>query len=167
MALTSGTRAARTENSMDLVEQILDDADWSYERDGHDSVHCIVPTRWGDMCGIFCMSTEPESLQFSLTLDVKPTPPRRDELSELILRINDNLGPGHFDYWAGDDVVLFRQGIPMAGRNRPEDDEVSAIVDAATKAVNQYMPSMNYVIWAGKDAEDALGMANFQTIGEA
>ena len=45
MALTSGTRAARTENSMDLVEQILDDADWSYERDGHDSVHCIVPTR--------------------------------------------------------------------------------------------------------------------------
>ena len=55
----------------------------------------------------------------------------------------------------------------MAGRNRPEDDEVSAIVDAATKAVNQYMPSMNYVIWAGKDAEDALGMANFQTIGEA
>ena len=161
------SRADSVESSLDLVEEVLDAAEWSYERDGLNSVHCIAPTRWGDLGGIFTMREDPEALQFSVTLDVKPTPSRRNEINELGIQINDKLWLGHFDYWQGDDLIIFRHTIPMAGRIEPECAEVSAVIAAATEAVERFTPSMNYVIWAGKTAAEAMESAMFETIGEA
>lgn len=155
------------ENSLDLVEQELDAADWSYERDGYNSVHCIAPTRWGDLGGVFTMREDPDALFFSVTLDVKPTPSRRNEINELLIRANEKLWLGHFDFWPIDGLILFRHTIPMAGRNEPEAAEISAIIAAATEAVERFTPCMNYVIWAGKTAEEAMQAALFETIGEA
>ena len=90
------------ENSLDLVERELDAAAWSHERDGFNSVHCIAPTRWGDLGGVFTMRDDPEALFFSVTLDVKPTPTRRNEINELLIRANEKLWLGHFDFWPGD-----------------------------------------------------------------
>lgn len=155
------------ENSLDLVERELDAAAWSHERDGFNSVHCIAPTRWGDLGGVFTMRDDPEALFFSVTLDVKPTPTRRNEINELLIRANEKLWLGHFDFWPGDGLILFRHTIPMKGRAEPESNEVSAVIAAATEAVERFTPSMNYVIWAGKSAEEALEVALFETIGEA
>ncbi len=155
------------ENSLDLVERELDAADWSHERDGYNSIHCIAPTRWGDLGGVFTMREEPEALHFSVTLDVKPTPSRRNEINELLIMANEKLWLGHFDFWPGDGLIIFRHTISMAGREEPESKEISAIIAAATEAVERFTPCMNYVIWAGKSAEDAMLAAMFETIGEA
>ena len=155
------------ENSFDLVEEILDDADWSYERDSNNSVHCIAPTRWGDLGSVFTMRQEPRALQFTVTLDVKPTPSRRGELNALITLINEKMGIGHFDYWTGDDLILYRHAIPMAGRLEPESSEISAVIESATEAAECYTPAMNYIIWAGMTAEQAMQIAQFETHGEA
>lgn len=156
------------ENSLELIERVLDDSDWSYERDSYNSLHCIIPTKWGEMGGIFSMREVPsEALQFSLTLDVKPTRTRRGELNELLLLINEQLWLGHFDHWPMDDMVVFRHTIAMAGRTEPEGAEISAIIEAATSAIDQFTPCMNYVIWAGKTAAEAMETALFETVGEA
>lgn len=156
------------ENSLDIIERVLDASDWSYERDAYNSLHCIIPTRWGDMGGVFSMREIPsEALQFSLTLDVKPIPSRRNELNELLLLINEQLWLGHFDYWPMDDLIIFRHTIAMAGRSEPEGSEISSIIDAATSAIDQFTPCMNYVIWAGKTADEAIKTALFETVGEA
>ena len=155
------------ESSFDLVEEILDDADWSYERDSNNSVHCIAPTRWGDLGSVFTMRQNPQALQFTVTLDVKPTPARRTEVNELVVLINEQMVLGHFDYWSDDDLVLFRHAIPMAHRFEPEGSEINAVIDAATQAAERFTPALNYVIWAGKSAAEALQIAMFETHGEA
>lgn len=152
---------------MEQVERVLEDADWSYERDSFNTVHCIVPTRWGDMGGIFSMREPHQLLQFSVTLDVKPTPTRRNELADLVIMINEKLSLGHFDYWPGDDMITFRHAISTAERIGAEATEISAVADAACAAVEKFLPSMNYVVWAGKSASDAMDMAMFETVGEA
>lgn len=167
MTLDVSSFSDPVENSLDLVERALDAADWTHERDGYNSVHCIAPTCWGDLGGVFTMSEAPDALHFSVTLDVKPTQTRRNEVSELIMLMNEKLWLGHFDYWLNDGMILFRHTIPMEGRNEPEASEISAIIDAATKAVERFTPSLNYVIWAGKTAEDAMEAAMFETVGEA
>ena len=167
MTSTFSSNESSVENSLELIERVLDASDWSYERDAYNSLHCIIPTKWGDMGGVFSMREEPEALQFSLTLDVKPTAARRIELNELLILINEKLWLGHFDFWPGDDMILFRHTIAMAGRTEPEGSEMSSIINAATSAIDQFLPSMNYVIWAGKSAEDAMTSALFETVGEA
>lgn len=168
MTTFSSTQAEDTvENSLDLIERVLEDADWSYERDGYNSVHCIIPTHWGDMGGVFTMREETESLQFSLTLDVKPTAIRRNALNELLVMINEQLWLGHFDFWPMDDSILFRHTIAMSGRSEPAGSEISSVISAATRAIEKFTPSMNYVIWAGKSASESLETAMFETIGQA
>lgn len=167
MTLDVSSFSDPVENSLDLVERALDAADWTHERDGYNSVHCIAPTCWGDLGGVFTMAEAPDALHFSVTLDVKPTPTRRNEVSELILLMNEKLWLGHFDYWLQDGMILFRHTIPMAGRAEPDANEISAVIDAATQAVERFTPSLNYVIWAGKTAEEAMETAMFETVGEA
>ena len=83
MSLTSESDFADV--SLDQVERVLQDADCVYERDAFNTVHCIIPTCWGDMGGVFTFRETPQLLQFSITLDVKPTPSRRGELNDLIV----------------------------------------------------------------------------------
>ena len=167
MPLSASSQGNIAETSMEQVERVLEDADWSYERDSLNTVHCIVPTRWGDMGGLFSIRDPHQLLQFSLTLDVKPTPSRRTELSDLIILINEQMPLGHFDYWPGDDMIVFRHAISMAGRISPEETEIASVIQAACDASDKFIPSMNYVIWAGKTATESMEMANFETIGEA
>ncbi len=167
MTLRVSDQMDPVENSLDLIERELDAADWSHERDGYNSIHCIAPTCWGDLGGVFTMQESPDALHFSVTLDVKPTLARRGEVSELVILMNEKLWLGHFDYWMADGIILFRHTIPMAGRTEPEASEVTAVIEAAKTAVERFTPSLNYVIWAGKSAEDAMVAAMFDTVGEA
>lgn len=167
MSPETSTHFESAEESLDLIERELDAADWAYERDGLNSVHCIAPTCWGELGGVFTVQECPDSLHFSVTLDVKPTNSRRAEVSELIILINEKLWLGHFDYWMRDGMILFRHTIPLHGRASPEACEVGAVIEAATDAIERFTPSLNYVIWAGKSAEEAMEAAMFETIGEA
>ena len=37
----------------ETIEHVLEGFGWHYERDGYDTMQCILPTRWGEMG---CMS---------------------------------------------------------------------------------------------------------------
>ncbi len=158
---------ARNEPSLDLVEHILEATEWSFEREGEEAVHCIAPTRWGEFGGIFAVRDLPPVLQFSVTLDIRPTPQRRSEVNALIVAVNARLPLGHFDYWKEDNLILFRHAIALNDRAEPEAGEISAVIMAATQALDRFIPALNYVIWAGQTADQAMEAAIFDTNGEA
>ena len=164
---TSSLLSDSVETCLDIVQQQLDAASWSHERDGENSIHCIAPTRWGELGGVFTMQNDPEALHFSVTLDVKPTANRRNEVAETVIQMNERLWLGHFDYWLQDGIILFRHTISLSGRQEPEAAEITSVIDAAREAIERFTPAVNYVIWAGKTADEALEAALFETIGEA
>lgn len=162
--------SAQSEDTHDMfetIEHVLGRLCWQYERENHDAIQCVAPTRWGEMGGLFASRQNPVALHFSLTLDVKPQPARRTQISDLIIMMNERLWLGHFDYWVEDQVVIFRHTMPLAGRMTPAIGEVQAVLAAAMEAADQFVPAFNFVIWAGKTPAEAIEAAMFETHGEA
>jgi hypothetical protein len=55
----------------------------------------------------------------------------------------------------------------MLDRIAPDGGEIAAVIAAALDAADQFLPAFNFVVWAGKSAEDAVAAVIFETQGEA
>ena len=155
------------DRSMDVVEQTLLAADWACERLEEGLIHCASLTRWGEFGGMFAWRDEPASLNFSLTMDLRAPNAKHAAISELLRRMNERLWLGHFDYWNDEGVAVFRHTIPMLDRIAPDPGEIAAVLQAALDAADQFLPAFNFVVWAGKSAEEAVAAVVFETHGEA
>ncbi len=156
-----------SDKALDVVEQTLLAADWACERSEEGVIHCAAMTRWGEFGGMFVWRHEPASLNFSLTLDLRSPKGCNPAISDLLRKINERLWLGHFDYWNDDGVAVFRHTIPMLDRVSPDQGEVAAILAAALDAADQFLPAFNFVVWAGKSADEAVAAVVFETAGEA
>ena len=151
----------------ETIEQVLEGFGWHYERDGYDTMQCILPTRWGEMGCMFASRLEPVAMHYSLTLDVKPQEAKKTLIRELILLMNERLWLGHFDYWQEDQVIIFRHTLPLLGRLSVTPGEVQSLMQAALDAAERFIPAFNFVVWAGKSPAEALEAVMFETDGEA
>jgi hypothetical protein len=156
-----------SDRSMDVIEQTLLAADWACERSEEGVIHCAAMTKWGEFGGMFVWRAEPASLNFSLTLDLRAPSAKQHAISELLRKINERLWLGHFDYWSNEGVAVFRHTIPMLDRIAPDPGEIAAVLAAALDAADQFLPAFNFVVWAGKSAEEAVAAVVFETSGEA
>jgi hypothetical protein len=55
----------------------------------------------------------------------------------------------------------------MLDRHSPDQGEITAVLAAALDAADQFLPAFNFVVWAGKSAEEAVAAVVFETAGEA
>ncbi len=156
-----------TLEALDLIEEYLETNGWQHEREDDDAVQCIVPSRWGDMGGLFAYRDEPPALHASVTLDIKPQAAKRGAIAELVMLMNERLWLGHFDYWADEGVILFRHALPMLERETPSGGEIRSVMAAAVDAIDRFVPAFNFVVWAGKSPREAVDAALFETVGEA
>lgn len=167
MPQLNSVSAEFTDRAMDVVEQTLLAADWACERSEEGMIHCASMTKWGEFGGMFAWRDEPASLSFSLTLDLRAPNAKQSAISELLRKINERLWLGQFDYWNDDGVAVFRHTIPMLDRIAPDPGEIAAVLQAALDAADQFLPAFNFVVWAGKSAEEAVAAVVFETHGEA
>ena len=167
MSQLNSISAEFTDRAMDVVEQTLLAADWACERSEEGMIHCASMTKWGEFGGMFAWRDEPASLNFSLTLDLRAPNAKQSAISDLLRRINERLWLGHFDYWNDEGVAVFRHTIPMFDRIAPDPGEIAAVLTAALEAADQFLPAFNFVVWAGKSAEEAVAAVAFETAGEA
>lgn len=150
-----------------VIESSLEIAGWPHERDEETAIQCVVPTRWGDMGGLFVWRDNPSAVHFSLTLDIKARAEKSVQISELVMMINERCWLGHFDYWPDEGVILFRHTLPLIGRDEPTEGEVSAVMSAAADSAEKFIPAFNFLIWAGKSPKESMEGALFETHGEA
>jgi hypothetical protein len=156
-----------SDRALDVVEQTLLGAEWACERSEENVIQCAAITKWGEFGGMFVWREQPASLNFSLTLDLRAPHAKQAAISDLLRRMNERLWLGHFDYWNEEGVAVFRHTIPMLDRIAPEQGEITALLAAALEAADQFLPAFNFVVWAGKSAEEAVAAVVFETAGEA
>jgi hypothetical protein len=92
---------------------------------------------------------------------------RRQEVLQLIARINEQMWVGHFDLWNSENVVMFRQALLLAGGAEPTQGQCETMLRVSVEACERYFQSFQFVIWAGKTASEALDCVLFETEGEA
>ena len=85
----------------------------------------------------------------------------------MVTLINEQLYFGHFDLWATEGTLLFRNGLLLTGGAVATEGQCEALIDLALDACERYFPAFQFVIWAGKSADDAMRSCLIETMGEA
>jgi hypothetical protein len=166
MSLIDLSEQAR-DNPLDVVEGVAAGNGWSYERATEDEITLLVAGHWADYQVSYTWMGEIEALHLACAFDFKVPEPRRAEVQQLLSLINEQMWVGHFDLWPQDGLVMFRHALVLAGGVAASARQCESVLATAVEASERYFPALQYVVWAGKSARDALDAAMFETCGEA
>jgi hypothetical protein len=159
--------ARQIPHPLDVVEQLAAQAGWSFEREQDDEICISVAGGWSDYHISFSWLPEHEALHIGCAFDVKAPERRRGELAKLIALMNEQLWVGHFGHWEQENVMLFRHAILLPGGQQPDAAQCEAGLRAAIDACERYYQAVQFVLWSGRNAKEALDAALFETAGEA
>jgi hypothetical protein len=154
-------------NPLDRIEELAESRDWSIERQTNDEVNLVVEANWGTLQVSLSWREDIEGLHLAGCFDFKVPLPRREEVGRLLNMINEQLYLGHFDLWRHDGSVVFRNGLTLAGGAEANEAQCEALITLALDACERYFPAFQFVIWAGKTAEQAIEASLLETMGEA
>ncbi|SFZ81373.1 hypothetical protein SAMN02983003_0463 [Devosia enhydra] len=157
----------RLVHPVDIIEHIAAINDWSFERQDDDEISISVRGGWSDYHVSFNWMEGLESLHIASAFDLRVPEPRRAEVKLLISMINEQMWIGHFDMWANEGVVLFRNSHLLTGGADVSPQQCEALLRSATDACDQYYQAFQFVVWAGRSASEALSQVLFETVGEA
>jgi hypothetical protein len=157
----------RAEHPLDVVERLAALRDWIFDRAETDEMSVSVSARWTDYHIAFTWIEDVEAVHVACAFDLKVPARRRDEVLQLIGLVNEQLWVGHFDLWSGENVVMFRHALLLAGGAEPTQGQCEMMLKAAVDACERYFQAFQFVLWAGKSAREALDSVLFETEGEA
>ena len=153
-------------NPVDMVEQIATIRDWAFERSTTDELTLSVAGSWCDYHISLNWREVLEALHLACAFDFRATNARLPEVYRLMASINEQLWLGHFDLWRQDGMLLYRNGLLLAGA-KTHAGQCEGLLTAALEACERYYQSFQFVLWAGKSADEALAATMLETRGTA
>ena len=122
---------------------------------------------WADYHVSYSWMEEFEALHLACSFDMKVPSRRMDETLKLLSLINEQLLIGHFDLWAREGAVMYRQSLLLNGGAEPTTGQLEHLLMGALEACERYYQAFQFVIWAGQDARKSLDGVLFETEGTA
>jgi hypothetical protein len=156
----------RDTNPVDLVEQVASINDWQFERT-EDEITMTVGGVWSEYDVSLSWMEDFEALHLACAFDLKITENRMLEATKLIGRINEQLLIGHFDLWLDDGSVMFRHSLLLNGGVDPTAEQLECLLSSALESCERYFQAFQFVVWAGKNSQEALDAVLFETHGNA
>lgn len=157
----------RSSHPVDVIETVAALNDWVFERTDDDEITISVSGKWAEYHVSFSWMGGVESLQIACAFDLKVKNRRADEIVRLLALVNEQMLCGHFDLWSREGLVIYRQSLLLAGGAEPNSHQVKSMLNTALDACERYFQAFQFVLWAGRDAKDALACVMFETEGEA
>jgi hypothetical protein len=157
----------RQSNPVDVIEHIAALNDWAFERAGDDEITISVAGSWCDYHVSFSWMEEKEAVHLACAFDLKVPETRQLEAMRLMSAINEQMWIGHFELWAKEGMVMFRQALLLSGGAEPTSAQVERLLVTAVEACERYFQAFQFVVWAGKNAPEAMATVLFETVGEA
>jgi hypothetical protein len=158
---------AREIHPVDVIEQVANSNDWSFERTGDDEIAITVGGSWTEYEVSFSWMEDFEALHLACAFDLKVPELRVLEIMRLLSLINEQMLFGHFDLWEQEGAIMFRQSLLLAGGAEPTSAQVEGLLASALEACECYFQAFQFVVWSGSSARDALSSVLFETHGNA
>ncbi|MBN9530728.1 MAG: YbjN domain-containing protein [Alphaproteobacteria bacterium] len=154
-------------NPLDLIEQIVSDHEWSFDRQGDDELTVALAGNYCEYQLWFSWREELSALHFSCAFDLKVPLNRRRDMHSLIVMLNEKLVVGHFDLWKDEGLCLYRHALLLRGSRGATPEQIEDLVEIALSESERAYPAFQFLIWGGKSPEDAVAAALLETVGEA
>lgn len=154
-------------NPLDRVERLAERRDWTLDRPSNDEVVMAVGGGWCGLTLSLNWRDDLESLLVASTYELKVPEARRDEIRRLLALINSQLLHGHLDFWEQEGTIVFRDSLLLSGGAEANDAQCEGLIALAVDTCQRFYPAMQFVIWAGHSAAEAIDLSLLETHGEA
>ena len=167
--MTSLHTASKDENHhpIDIVEQLAEFNEWSFDRRSDEEMAVQVPGSWCDYGLHFAWNSHMEAIHFTCAFDIRVTENKKGRVHELLALINEKLWLGHFIIWSDEGLLMFRATLALRGQQGMTVEQTEDLVETALIECERFYPVFQYVIWGGKPPAEAIEAAMINTVGEA
>jgi hypothetical protein len=159
--------AAALNDPMAAVEHMAIHNDWDFSRAADDEITLAIAGHRTNYQASFSWMEDIRVLHIACAFEMNVPSSRLLEVQQLIGSINEQLWIGHFDVWGQNGLVMFRHALLLIGGVSTSAHQCEAVLGAAIDSCERYYPALQFVVWAGKSAREALDAAMFETAGEA
>jgi len=156
-----------THHPIDIVEQLVEFNEWTFERRSNEEMAVQVPGSWCDYSLYFAWNQEMEAIHFTCAFDMRVADDQMRRVQNLLALVNEKLWLGHFGIWADEGMPMFRASLPLRGQQGLTVEQTEDMVETALLECERFYPAFQYVIWGGKPAHEAIEAAMIDTVGEA
>ncbi len=154
-------------NPLDMAEQIIMDRDWAFDRPGEAELVTEVAGLWCNYRIWMQYDEEHVLLAFSCALDTKLPKHLHARIFPLLSAANDKLIAGHFALQPEDGALAFRHTQLLKGGTGMTPEQIDHLLDLAVQECERFYPAFQSVVWGGRTVDEAMGLALFETVGEA
>lgn len=156
-----------TTSPLEVVERVASSNDWPFERTGEHEVSIGAAGHWTNYHISFTWMSDLEALHLACAFDMRVPAPRLNEVQTLIALINEHMWIGHFDLWTGNGMIMYRHALVLTGGIAASESQCAALLGSALESCERFYPALQFVIWAGRSAREAMASTMFETCGEA
>ena len=153
-------------NPLDVIENIVINNGWEFERDKNKNLHVEVGGEWCDYQLSFGYN-EPSSLIYiSCVLDIRISDKKYKEVYSLLAKINEKLSLGHFEVWLEDGWPIYRCSIPFTPNLGLCKNQIEKISLLTLEECDRFYPAFQFLAWGEMNAKDSIRNLMLETKGE-
>jgi len=152
---------------LDILELIVSQNEWPYDRTGNEEMTAVVNGEWSDFHVRYFWMQEENILQAACMLDMRIPNDKKNAIYETINLINERLVIGNFAIWTDDNTVMLRCSQILSQEPFERASACEKLTELLLEECNRYYPVFQFVLWAGKDPQEALEAAMLETVGQA
>ena len=152
---------------LDIIEEVVNNQGWHSNRVCEEEITTAYRGQWCDYSLHFAWSDEIYAINFTCAFDIRVPKRKNAAVNNLLALINDKLWLGHFGVWQDEALPMYRHAFPLRGVDNLMPQQVEDLLDNAITACEKFYPAFQYVIWGGKDPEQAIAASILEPIGEA
>jgi len=156
-----------TLDPLDVVEHVLTAENLQFDRSDDGDVAFTLSGDWKDYELWFAWRPEADCLQLCLSMDMRAGKQKRTKANELVSLINPRMWLGHFEIWADEGEIVFRNSIALPSGERPTLAQAASMIDAAVEGADRFYPAFDFLLKGGKSPADAMAACMFETVGHA
>ena len=152
---------------IDAIEEVATARDWAFERQDADEIAIQIGGSWCEYRLWFVWRSDLAAFYFSCGFDMRVPKERQDAVYPLLAKLNERLWLGHFELWSDEGWPTFRHTLLVPDGVGVSGDILQHLVDDAVAECERFYPAFQWVIWGGKNADQAIEVSLLDTVGEA
>lgn len=153
-------------NPIDIIENIVINNGWEFERDKNKNLHVEVGGEWCDYQLSFGYNESSSLIYISCVLDIRISDKKHKEVYNLLANINEKLSLGHFEVWLEDGWPIYRCSIPFTPNIGLCKKQIEKISLLTLEECDKFYPAFQFLAWGEMSAKDSIRNLMLETKGE-
>ena len=152
------------DDPLENVELAASIQNWTFDRTDNE-VSIIANGKHNNYQLSVSLQNDSNGLNVICGFDLRFNKKNKFQILKLVSSINAQLWLGHFDVWDKEGLIVYRNSSIL--EKNPNLKTIETLLNDAVSSIDLYFPAFQYILWAGKDSEEALQTVLFETRGEA